>query len=124
MKMILIIEDNDDIRENTGELLELQGYKVLMAAEGSTGIRLAKEKKPDIVVCDIMMPEMDGYKVFEALTQDSETRHIPFIFLTASAEKKEVEAGIKMGAKGYIRKPFEADELFATIEKCLNGTLV
>jgi CheY-like chemotaxis protein len=124
MKTILIIEDNYDILENTGELLEMHGYNVLTAAEGLTGITLAKKNKPDAIICDIMMPKMNGYQVFEALTQDSETEHIPFIFLTASAEKKEVEIGIKMGAKGYIRKPFEPDDLFETIEMCLSRTLV
>ena len=119
MKIILLIEDNTDIRENTCELLELEGYDVLFAVNGKIGIALAKEKKPDIILCDIMMPEMDGYEVFNGLKDDIETADIPFIFLTASVEKDEIVAGFAMGAVGYIKKPFEAQELFDTIEKCL-----
>jgi CheY-like chemotaxis protein len=119
MKTILLIEDNTDIRENTCELLELEGYEVIFAANGKTGLALAKEKKPDIILCDIWMPETDGYEVFNGLSSDAETAIIPFIFLTASVEKKEIEAGFAMGAVGYIKKPFESKELFDTIAKCL-----
>ena len=119
MKTILLIEDNHDIRENTHEMLELEGYKVLVAMNGKTGLAMAKEKIPDIILCDIMMPEADGNEVFNGLKKDLSTAGIPFIFLTASAEKSEVEAGLGMGANGYIRKPFEPDELFDTIIECL-----
>ncbi len=121
MKTILVIEDNNDIRENTCELLELWGYKVISAMNGKAGLALAKENKPDLILCDIMMPEANGYEVFSGLKNDADTSGIPFIFLTASAEKKEVEAGLGMGAKGYIRKPFEPEELFETLERCLKG---
>ncbi|HLG35411.1 MAG TPA: response regulator [Bacteroidia bacterium] len=120
MKTILLIEDNTNIRENACEMLELEGYKVISAANGKTGIALAKQDKPDIILCDILMPEANGYEVFNDLKNDSETAHIPFVFLTASAERKEVEAGLGMGAKGYISKPFEAEELFGTVARCLN----
>jgi len=119
MKTILLIEDNTAIRENTCELLELEGYKVIFASNGKIGIALAKEKKPDIILCDIWMPETDGYEVFNQLNSDTETAHIPFIFLTASVEKNEIEAGYAMGAVGYIKKPFDSKELFDTIAKCL-----
>jgi len=121
MKIILLIEDNNDIRENTCEMLELAGYEIISAANGKNGVALAKEKKPDMILCDIMMPEMDGYEVFNGLRNDIKTVHIPFIFLTASAEKKEIALGIAMGAKGYICKPFEAQELFGTIASCLKA---
>src|SRR5665213_1006561 len=100
MKTVLIIEDNNDIRENACEMLELKGYKVLFAVNGKTGIELAKQEKPDVILCDIMMPEANGYEVFNALKEDSRTTAIPFIFLTASVERKEIEAGFGMGAKG------------------------
>ena len=121
MKIILLIEDNNDIRENTCEMLELAGYEIISTANGKNGVALAKEKKPDMILCDIMMPEMDGYEVFNGLRNDIKTIHIPFIFLTASAEKKEIALGIAMGAKGYICKPFKAQELFGTVASCLKA---
>jgi CheY-like chemotaxis protein len=121
MKTILLIEDNLEIRENTSELLEIEGYHVIVANNGKTGISLAKEKKPDIILSDILMPEADGYEVFNGLKSDPNTANIPFIFVTASVEKKDIEAGLGMGAMGYIRKPFEPDELFETIKQCLKG---
>lgn len=121
MKTILIIEDNDEIRENVVEMLELEGYSVLHAINGKSGLALAREKRPDIILCDIQMPDENGYQVFNGLKNDSETADIPFIFLTASAEKKEVEAGLGMGANGYIRKPFESEELFETLTRCLQS---
>ncbi|MCQ6958761.1 response regulator [Mucilaginibacter aquariorum] len=119
MKTILLIEDNNDIRENTCELLELEGYKVILALNGKTGLILATEHLPDLILCDIMMPEANGYEVFNSLQANEATRSIPFIFLTASAEKKDVEAGLEMGASGYIRKPFEPEELFDAIRRSL-----
>lgn len=119
MKTVLVIEDNAHIRENACEMLELEGYKAIFAVNGKTGIALAKQSKPDIILCDIEMPEADGYEVFNALRQDSATAQIPFIFLTASVEKKEIAMGLSMGAVGYIKKPFESKELFDTIANCL-----
>ncbi|MFA6245868.1 MAG: response regulator [Mucilaginibacter sp.] len=120
MKTILLIEDNNDIRENTCELLELEGYKVILALNGKSGLALAREYLPDLVLCDIMMPEANGYEVLNELQANVSTRFIPFIFLTASAEKKEVNVGLEMGASGYIRKPFDPKELFDAITKCFN----
>ena len=119
--MILLIEDNDELRENTCEMLELEGYEVIFAANGKNGIALAREKKPDMILCDIMMPEMNGYEVFNGLRNDIKTAHIPFIFLTANGEKKEIALGIAMGAKGYICKPFGGQELFGTISNCFTA---
>ena len=89
--------------------------------EWKTGLASAKLNKPDVIICDIMMPETGGYEVIGKLKNDIETSHIPFIFLTASAEKRDKEAGYAMGANGYIRKPFDAVDLFAVVEKCLNA---
>lgn len=124
MKTILLIEDNLDIRENTCELLELQGYNVVAAANGKIGLAFAKERQPDIILCDIKMPEADGYEVCNGLKDDPKTATIPFIFLTADAEKREVELGLSMGAKAYIRKPFDATELFEIIERCLGSNFI
>lgn len=124
MKTILLIEDNNAIRENTCELLEMEGYKVIVALNGKTGIILADEHRPDAIVCDIMMPEADGYEVFNTLRASLSTNTIPLIFLTASAEKKEVAAGLEMGACSYIRKPFDPEELFQALRQCLNERIV
>jgi CheY-like chemotaxis protein len=118
---ILIIEDNNDIRENLCEMLELKGYGVLVAVNGKIGLDLAKEKKPDIILCDILMPQMDGYNVFTGLKDNPDTMDIPFIFITGSAEKKEIEMGLSIGADGYISKPFDETELFESIERCLSA---
>ncbi len=124
MKTILLIEDNNDIRENTCELLELEGYKVIQALDGKSGLTMARKQLPDLILCDIMMPEADGYEVFNGLQADVSTQSIPFIFLTASAEKKEVSAGLEMGASGYIRKPFDPEDLFKAIRVCFNRAVL
>ena len=123
MKTILIIEDNLEIRENTSEILELEGYEVITAMNGKLGFELAKERMPDLILCDIMMPEMNGYEVFEHLKMNEKTSAIPFIFITASAEKSEVRLGLNMGAAGYIRKPFEENELLETVKNGLNNII-
>jgi CheY-like chemotaxis protein len=119
MTTILLIEDNLHIRENTAELLELSGYKVIVAAGGTAGLRKAKELIPDIILCDIMMPELNGYEVIHELKKNSATAGIPFIFITASVEKSEMKKGLDMGASGYIPKPFDENELLTSIESCL-----
>ena len=121
MIIVLLIEDNHDVRENTRELLELEDYSVITAHNGKAGLSLAKENIPDIILCDVLMPEASGFQVIDGLKKDTATAHIPFIFLTASVEKKEVEKAFEMGADGYIRKPFEAEELFETMKRCLNS---
>lgn len=116
MKKILLIEDDIVMRENTAEILELAQYEVATAPNGKKGSILAKEFKPDLIVCDIMMPELDGYGVLHILSKDPTTASIPFIFLTAKAEKSEVRKGMDLGADDYLTKPFEDTELLNTVE--------
>ena len=116
MKSVLLIEDDSALRENTAELLELSGYQVIAAPNGKIGIQKAIEHKPSIIVCDIMMPEVDGYGVLEALSHNEETKHIPFIFLSAKTEHKEIRRGMDLGADDYLTKPFEESELISAIE--------
>ncbi|MES2730863.1 MAG: response regulator [Bacteroidota bacterium] len=116
MKTILIIEDNADIRENTAEILSLADYRVLTAANGKEGVTLAKQDKPDLILCDIMMPELDGYGVLRILGSHPETDQIPFIFLTAKSEKEDFRKGMNLGADDYLTKPFDDLSLLDAIE--------
>ncbi len=116
MKRILIIEDDVIMRENTAEILELAQYEVKTAPNGKAGSILAKEMNPDLIICDIMMPELDGYGVLHILSKDPKTAAIPFIFLTAKAEKSEMRKGMDLGADDYLTKPFEETELLNAIE--------
>ncbi len=116
MKKILLIEDNPEIRENTGEILSLAGYEVSTAENGKTGVDLAQKIKPDLIICDIMMPELDGYGVLHILSKNDETSAIPFIFLTAKTEKTDVRKGMTLGADDYLTKPFDDTDLLNTIE--------
>jgi len=120
MKKILVIDDNLDIRENSIEILELSGYHVFGAADGQAGIDLAIREIPDIIICDIMMPLIDGYEVLQRLRNHSQTAHIPFVFLTARSEKRDIQSGMDLGADGYLVKPFEDFELLDVIELRLN----
>lgn len=119
MKTILLIEDDLALRENTAELLELSDYNVITAPNGRIGIEKAKEVLPNIIVCDIMMPEVDGYGVLEAMASGDTTKHIPFIFLSAKTEHKEVRRGMDLGADDYLTKPFDEEELLSAIESRL-----
>ncbi len=116
MKSVLVIDDNQDIRENTAEILELAGYKTFTAENGKKGVEAAQREKPDVIVCDIMMPELDGYGVLHLLRKNTETQHIPFVFLTAKTERSDFRKGMEMGADDYITKPFEDIELLNAIE--------
>jgi len=118
-KKVLIIEDNDDIRENVIEILELAGYIVSSASNGKVGVELALQDIPDIILCDIMMPEMDGYGVLYLLSKRPETIAIPFIFLTAKAEHFDRRKGMEMGADDYLTKPFDGLELLSAVESRL-----
>lgn len=120
MKHLLLIEDNDDIRENTAEILELGGYKVETAENGKAGVEKALAKKPDLIVCDVMMPVLDGYGVLHLLNKNPELKGIPFIFLTAKAERSDFRKGMEMGADDYVTKPFTDIELLSAIESRLN----
>ncbi len=115
MRKILIIEDHEDVRENTADLLELSGYETATSADGESGIQKALDFSPDLIICDIMMPGMDGYQVLEALQQNPRTAGIPFIFLSAKADKSDVRKGMNLGADDYLTKPFEEHELLEAI---------
>lgn len=118
--LILIIEDNDDIRESTAEILELANYEVLQAVNGRVGVDLAISELPDVILCDIMMPELDGYGVLYLLHKNEQTATIPFIFLTAKAERIDMRKGMEMGADDYLTKPFDDVELLNAIESRLS----
>lgn len=113
---VLIIEDNDDIRESTREILELTGYQVYEAPEGKTGVELALKHLPDVILCDIMMPELDGFGVLFMLSKNQQTATIPFIFLTAKAERADMRKAMELGADDYLTKPFDDIELLNAIE--------
>lgn len=115
MKKILVIEDNNDIRENIAELLELKGYEPIEASNGKEGLQKAIMILPDLIICDIMMPVMDGYGVLAGLNNHPKAATIPFIFLTAKAEKEDFRKGMGMGADDYITKPFKEEELLEAI---------
>lgn len=116
MKKILVIEDNTDVRENVEEILSLSGYEVNTATNGLDGVKVAREMKPDLVVCDIMMPGMDGYGVLYALNKDEDLATTPFIFLTAKVEAEDRRKGMRMGADDYLTKPFDESDLLLTVE--------
>ncbi|MDP9955489.1 CheY-like chemotaxis protein/CRP-like cAMP-binding protein [Epilithonimonas hungarica] len=118
-KRILIIEDNEDIRENTSEILELANYKVFQASNGKQGVDMAIEHLPDVILCDIMMPEMDGYGVLHLLSKREDTGLIPFVFITAKTDRTEIRKGIEMGADDYLTKPYDDIELLNAIESRL-----
>lgn len=116
MRTILLIEDDADMRDNTAEILELANYNVVKAENGRRGVELARKEPPDLVLCDIMMPELDGYGVLHLLGRDAATAEVPFIFLSAKAERGEVRKGMELGADDYLTKPFEESELLNAIE--------
>ena len=120
MKKVLVIEDNTEVRENLEEILELSGYEVSSAENGTAGVKKALESAPDLILCDIMMPELDGFGVINILSKRQETSGIPFIFLTAKSEKNDWRRGMNLGADDYITKPFYKDELLKVIEMRLD----
>lgn len=116
MTKILIIEDAKELREDVVEMLALEGYKAYGAEDGLAGVKLAKQEHPDLIVCDIMMPQLDGYGVLEQLRADPKTATIPFIFLTAKAERVSMRQGMILGADDYVTKPFMVSELLESIQ--------
>lgn len=116
MKKILLIEDNAEVRENTSEILSLANYEVLVAENGRVGVDMAQRQKPDLIICDIMMPELDGYGVLHILSKNEQTAAIPFIFLTAKTEKTDIRKGMNLGADDYLTKPFDDTDLLNAIE--------
>ncbi len=115
-KKILLIEDDQTVRETTEEILELSGYEVYTAKNGKEGVDKAKKLTPNLIVCDVMMPEMDGYQVLENLAKDENTFEIPFIFLSAKTDHKDIRKGMDLGADDYLTKPFEEEDLISAIE--------
>ncbi|MEO6914972.1 MAG: response regulator [Chitinophagaceae bacterium] len=116
MSTILIIDDNNEIRENTAEILQLAGYTTLIAENGKKGLDIAIKQNPSLIICDISMPELDGYGVLHLLRKNAETEYTPFIFLTAKTERVDFRKGMDMGADDFITKPFDDIELLNAVE--------
>lgn len=116
MKKVLIIEDDIYMRENTAEILTLAKYEVLKASNGKEGIQIAQTERPDLIICDIMMPELDGFGVLHLLSKDESTSWIPFIFVTAKAQREDMRKGMSMGADDYLTKPYDDRELLDVVE--------
>ncbi|PIB35405.1 transcriptional regulator [Reichenbachiella sp. 5M10] len=122
MVRILLIEDNASVRENTAEILELADYEVLTAADGKEGVKMLREHSVDLIICDIMMPGLDGYGVLHIVMRNPETSHIPFIFLTAKAERSDMRKGMNLGADDYLTKPYDDVELLDAVEARIERT--
>lgn len=118
-KIILIIEDEFDIRKNIETILTENGYEIISAPNGNIGIQLAKTIIPHLIICDIMMPGVDGYAVFQELSKEKSTRSIPFIYLTAKTSREELRIGMEIGADDYLFKPFKIDEILNAVESRL-----
>lgn len=116
MKKIIVIEDNQEVRENLVEILSLSGYDAFEAENGKVGIKVINENKPDLILCDVMMPELDGFGVLKILNHNPDLMHIPFMFLTAKAEKTDFRKGMGLGADDYITKPYDDVELLEAID--------
>src|SRR6478672_7405740 len=119
MKKILVIEDEPEMRRNLATILRLEKFQSVSAENGKVGVELAKREKPDLVLCDVMMPKLDGYGVIAALRANAETVTIPFIFLTAMGEKPDIRAGMNLGADDYLTKPVAKADLLAAIRSRL-----
>lgn len=124
MKKVLLIEDDTAVRENTAEIIELSGYDVVTAPNGKIGVLMAIKELPDIIICDIMMPEMDGYAVLKKLSSEISTQFIPFIFLSAKTEYKDIRIGMDLGADDYLTKPFNEEDLISALESRLAKTSI
>ena len=116
MKKILVIEDDSEMRRNIVIVLRLEQYQPIAAENGRVGVELAKREKPDLILCDVMMPELDGYGVLKALHEDTNTALTPFIFLTAKGEKEDLRSGMNLGAADYLTKPVAQADLLKAIE--------
>jgi DNA-binding NarL/FixJ family response regulator len=115
MKRILIIEDEPEMRRNIATVLRFEQYRAITAENGRVGVELARKEKPDLILCDVMMPELDGYGVLQALRDDAELALIPFIFLTAKGEKDDLRSGMNLGADDYLTKPIAKADLLEAI---------
>ncbi|MCL4798391.1 MAG: response regulator [Burkholderiales bacterium] len=121
MARILIIEDEAEIRANLRRFLRLEGHEAIEAADGRQGLAAARAERPDLILCDVRMPELDGFEVLAALRADPATAAIPFVFLTASAERDHRKLGLDLGAHDYVTKPFDLDALRALVARRLAG---
>ncbi|MGG6293125.1 response regulator transcription factor [Leptolyngbya sp. AN02str] len=120
MKKVLVIEDEEFVRDNLVELLELENYEAISAPDGLAGIQLAQHHLPDLILCDMMMPLLDGHQVLQALKQATTTATIPFVFLTAKSHKTDTELGLALGANDYLTKPYTAADLLNVVSRLLN----
>ncbi len=120
MEKILLIEDNADFRDNISEILSLNNYTVLTAENGSIGLSLALEEIPDLILCDVLLPDMNGFTVFSVIKNTESVAKVPFIFMTALTDKTEKCKGLELGAEDYITKPFSDLELISTLRCRLN----
>ncbi len=116
---ILVVEDEPEMRRNLLTILRLEGFQVLNAENGAAGLDLAKKEKPDLILCDVMMPEMDGHELLAALRSNPDTASIPFIFLTAKGEKPDIRNGMNLGADDYLTKPVSRGDLLSAIRSRL-----
>ncbi|MEQ8547127.1 MAG: response regulator [Cyclobacteriaceae bacterium] len=117
MKTILLIEDNEDILENLIEYFELEWYKILSSNNGKDGLALARKNIPDLIICDVLMSEMNGYEVLSLLLNSSKTREIPFIFSSSNSELVDRKEALALGANDYIIKPFALDALLLMVKQ-------
>jgi DNA-binding NarL/FixJ family response regulator len=116
MKRILVIEDQAPMRRNIALMLEMEGYEVMTAENGRIGVEVALQKRPDLIICDVMMPELDGHGVVQTLRAENRTATVPFIFLTARSDKGDVRIGMNFGADDYLIKPVIREDLLAAVE--------
>jgi len=123
IRKILVIEDEPEMRRNLTTVLRLEKFQALPAENGRIGVELAKKEKPDLILCDVMMPELDGYGVIAALRANTKTAAIPFIFLTAKGEKPDIRAGMNLGADDYLTKPVAKADLLAAIRSRLERAI-
>jgi DNA-binding response OmpR family regulator len=119
MKTILVVDDERTLRVNLCEMLTFEGFKVIEAENGAVAIRLARLNPPDMIICDVAMPEMDGFEVLMRLKRNPETAALPVLLLTAQAEKTSMQHGLEIGAADYILKPFIFSEVLAKVRACL-----
>ncbi len=120
MKSILVIEDEAPLRESLVDILQFENFTVFEAENGLEGIRVARDRKPDLIICDVAMPELDGFAAVEELRQDPETAAIPVIFLTANTDEDSIRRGVELGAAAYLPKPFTFCELLSAIHALLD----
>lgn len=115
MKSVLVIEDDPQTRANLEIILEMEGFRVRSAADGKAGLALTQSEHPDLILCDVSMPEMNGHEVLRRVRSAAQTADIPFIFLTAQGERHQQRAGMNLGADDYLCKPLDADDLLAAV---------